>query len=396
MLKALREVFPKIRFIDAKLAINDHVGLGTLIAAYSGQDASAEGWFSVKATEGAVRAVLDLNITPQGVDGSAGQRLAAVQTELKASRSKEEPAALEALLFRDVLGVKLETLQFLSGLSEADRTYADSVVANWNQLIDERLNLSRYWQQDDQFILRANLKKGTIFFEITGKTGAVYSFRERSSGLRYFLSYYIQAKAIERGGNKHGIVLMDEPDSFLSVVGQRNLLSVFESLVSPDSSRRKTQLIYTTHSPFLINRNFPRRLRLVRKGDGEEGTVLVDEERVRRYEPVRSALGIDCAQTMFMGATNLDPMERPTSALHLTRVTLSLRELGAEPHTKEVGRDAVYNHHCFRSARGDDGGRGLGVGRARAGAPRADVRERRHSEICGARSAPAPARAVLL
>jgi hypothetical protein len=64
-------------------------------------------------------------------------------------------------------------------------------------------------------------------------------------------------------------------------------------------------LIYTTHSPFLINRNFPRRLRLVRKGDGEEGTVLVDEERVRRYEPVRSALGIDCAQTMFMGATNL-------------------------------------------------------------------------------------------
>ena len=181
----------------------------------------------------------------------------------------------------------------------------DSVVANWNQLIDERLNLSRYWQQDDQFILRANLKKGTIFFEITDKTGAVYSFRERSSGLRYFLSYYIQAKAIERGGDKHGIVLMDEPDSFLSVVGQRNLLSVFESLVSPDSSRRKTQLIYTTHSPFLINRNFPRRLRLVRKGDGEEGTVLVDEERVRRYEPVCSALGIDCAQTMFMGATNL-------------------------------------------------------------------------------------------
>ncbi len=27
--------------------------------------------------------------------------------------------------------------------------------------------------------------------------GAIYTFRERSSGLRYFLSYYIQAKAIE-------------------------------------------------------------------------------------------------------------------------------------------------------------------------------------------------------
>ena len=118
----MREVFPKIRFIDAKLAINDYVGLGTLIAAYSGQDVAEEGWFTAKATDDAARAVLDLNITPQGVDAPTGQRLAAVQTELKASRSKQEPAALEALLFRDVLGVKLETLQFLSGLPEADRT----------------------------------------------------------------------------------------------------------------------------------------------------------------------------------------------------------------------------------------------------------------------------------
>ena len=35
-------------------------------------------------------------------------------------------------------------------------------------------------------------------------------------------------------------------------------------------------------------------------------------------------------------------MERPTSALHLTRVTLRLRQLNAEPHTKEVGRAEVY------------------------------------------------------
>ena len=70
-------------------------------------------------------------------------------------------------------------------------------------------------------------------------------------------------------------------------------------------------------------------------------------------------------------------MERPTSALHLTRVTLSLRQLGAEPHTKEVGRDAVYNHHCLRSARGHDGGGGAVAGPADAGAPSADVGHRR-------------------
>jgi hypothetical protein len=305
-LDAVRKVMPRIRFIDSRLAINDHVDLGTLISSYAGKRANEAGWFTAKAGEDAARAIMSLTINPNNqIDPGSVQNLAAIQSKLKTSEAKNKRATLETLLFRDVLGIDVRTLEYLSGREEVDRTYVDSVVANWNRLIDERLNLSRYWQQDDQFILRTNLKKGTIFFEITDKTGAVYTFRERSSGLKYFLSYYIQAKAIERSGDEHGIVLMDEPDSFLSVVGQRNLLSVFESLVSADQSRRNTQLIYTTHSPFLINRNFPRRLRLVRKGDGEEGTVLVDEERVRRYEPVRSALGIDCAQTMFMGATNL-------------------------------------------------------------------------------------------
>ena len=151
-----------------------------------------------------------------------------------------------------------------------------------------------------------NYKRGTIYFEITDKTKAVYTFQERSSGLKYFLSYYIQAKAIQQATrDQNCIILMDEPDSFLSITGQRNLLAVFESLVSADSSLRNAQLLYTTHSPFLINRNFPRRIRLVRKGDAEEGTQYVGACHVRRYEPIRSALGIDCAQTLFMGATNL-------------------------------------------------------------------------------------------
>ena len=93
--------------------------------------------------------------------------------------------------------------------------------------------------------------------------------------------------------------------------GNETFLSVFESLVRAESSGQSCQLVYTTHSPFLVNRNYPRRLRLVRKGDAEEGTQLVDQAMLRRYEPVRSALGIDCAQTLFMGATNV-VVEGPT------------------------------------------------------------------------------------
>jgi len=100
------------------------------------------------------------------------------------------------------------------------------------------------------------------------------------------LSYYIQAKALEHKYRDRGcIILMDEPDSYLSIAAQRNLLSVFESLVNAGSSTDNLQLIYTTHSPFLINKNYSEPDRLVRKGDAEEGTQFIDESRLRHYEP---------------------------------------------------------------------------------------------------------------
>ena len=103
------------------------------------------------------------------------------------------------------------------------------------------------------------------------------------------------------------------PASSLWIEPDSHLPSPDSEICLPCSSRSSVltarfatpQLLYTTHSPFLINRNFPRRIRLVRKGDAEEGTQYVSAGHVRRYEPIRSALGIDCAQTLFMGATNV-------------------------------------------------------------------------------------------
>src|SRR5437868_10286251 len=88
-------------------------------------------------------------------------------------------------------------------------------------------------------------------------------------------------------------------------------------------------------------------------------------------------------------------MERPTSDLHLARVTLSLRQLGAEPHTKEVGRDAVYNHHCLRSARGHDSGGGVTPRAPDAGAPYAAVRQSDHSALRRSTAPPGTDRLLL-
>src|SRR3954453_11228091 len=92
----------------------------------------------------------------------------------------------------------------------------------------------------------------------------------------------------------------------------------------------------------------------------------------------------------------LDHMERPTSALHLSRITLNLRELRAEPHTKEVGHHAVYSSDCLRSARGDDGRGGTTSRTADPGASLPDLGQSDDSAVRQAATAERGYGAVLL
>jgi AAA domain, putative AbiEii toxin, Type IV TA system len=320
-LQAVRNCLPRVEFIKSDLVISNQVPLSSLLAVYG--ESAQNHVFEYSAAQSIASAIFALSFAqplPQ-VPAEFGTTVASWKAILADARINDrEKAELEGLLFKDVIGITGNTLKFVQELPLDDRTHADSLTAKWNREVEERLNLSHYWQQDDLFAIQVNFKQGILYFEITDKTGATYTFKERSSGLRYFLSYYIQAKALEMTSRgKNAIILMDEPDSFLSIIGQRNLLAVFESLVRAESSHQSCQLVYTTHSPFLINRNYPRRLRLVRKGDAEEGTQLIDSAMLRRYEPVRSALGIDCAQTLFMGATNI-VVEGPTDQFLLSEM----------------------------------------------------------------------------
>jgi len=313
-LSSARKQLPVVKFIDSQVAIADQVSLAALLAAFGDADYTGKVIYEHGAAQQAAQFV-DRMAMPQNhpLPPDQWKELNAIRGQLgKEQVCHGKGLGLELLLFRDVLGITTETLRHVAELKEKDRGYTEGIIAQWNLEIDRALNLSHYWQQDQAFTLRVCYKQGVLYFEITDKTDSLYTFRERSSGLRYFLSYYIQAKAIAASPSATGsVILMDEPDSFLSIMGQRNLLAIFESLVSPTAARHDTQLVYTTHSPFLINRNFPRRLQLVRKGDAEEGTQYIDKSRIRRYEPVRSALGVECAHTLFMGATNV-LLEGPT------------------------------------------------------------------------------------
>lgn len=297
---------PAFHYIDARMELSNEVHVSQLLGMYENNNPGPA--YDPLVLHEVAEAMSSLGLrTGQEVPPDSIVQYNAVLKKLKASvLGPKKAAMLETKLFKDVLDVPKEILQELASMSASDRGYVERRVAEINHRLNERLDITHFWQQDDAFRLNIVYKSGFFYFEITDRTEATYTFNERSSGLRFFLSYYIQAKAIEKANQKRGsLVVMDEPDGFLSVAGQRNLLRIFESLVNPKQSSGTCQVIYTTHSPFLINRNFPQRVRLVRKGDGGEGTQYVRGSATRRYEPIRSALSISCAETLFMGAVNV-------------------------------------------------------------------------------------------
>lgn len=72
--------------------------------------------------------------------------------------------------------------------------------------------------------------------------------QQRSKGVRWFLSFYLQLRASAKAENESGLILLiDEPAGSLHAKAQEDVLKVFEQL------RGDIQIIYTTHSPYLLD-----------------------------------------------------------------------------------------------------------------------------------------------
>lgn len=192
-----------------------------------------------------------------------------------------------------------------AGIDDKEDGYVGGLIVAVNQQLDRKLNFRRYWVQDRDFSLKVDTRDRELTFVISDRTGTVYTFSERSSGLRYFLSYLIQAQIHRPASHRESILLMDEPDTFLSAEAQQDLMRVFRDLAEPDTGGDPIQVVYATHSPFLLDKNHAERIRVLEKGTGFDGTRVVPSVSHNHYEPLRSAFGAFVGETAFAGAVNL-------------------------------------------------------------------------------------------
>ena len=124
--------------------------------------------------------------------------------------------------------------------------------------------------------------------------------RNRSKGFNWFFSFLVWFKKIQEDENNDYILLLDEPGLNLHASAQADLLRFLEDL------SEKYQIIYSTHSPFMIT---PGRLDRVRTVlETENGSVISDsiqEKDPNTLFPLQAALGYDIAQNLFISPKNL-------------------------------------------------------------------------------------------
>jgi predicted ATPase len=228
------------------------------------------------------------------------------EASIEAEKKRVAEFRLARQLLVDAAGVDKETFVELQNALESGREgQVEALVGAINAAIRENINVQRWWSQDQDFELRVEARERELAFTIQDRTASKYSFGERSQGLRFFLSYFIQLTAHRLNNAKPDLLLLDEPDAFLSSTGQQDLLRVLEDYASPEGGGPRSQVIYVTHSPFLIDKNAPHRIRVLDKGSEDEGTRVVNDAANNRYEPLRSSLGQYVAETAFIGGRNL-------------------------------------------------------------------------------------------
>lgn len=240
----------------------------------------------------------------------------------------------------DLAGTTIERLHGVTTFEEFNST----LRAVSNRISDQIFN---YWTQNRHLDVNMRLDHSRPSDPPPFNTGYVFrtridnrrhradtSFDDRSSGFVWFFSFLIWFYRLRETYNKNLVILLDEPGLTLHARAQADLLRYINEQLKPSY-----QVIYTTHSPFMIDPDNLLAARTVEdvivkdRSSSEEkllGTKVgedvfsTDPDTV---SPLQRALDYELTQTLFIGRHTL-LVEGPSDFLYLKWFSRQLEIVG--------------------------------------------------------------------
>ena len=267
------------------------------------------------------------------------------QDNLNALKNREAANQLEdsdypLLGLIDLAGLDLDELinstrtqDLIAELEAAENELTETILPYWsqNQHLQMEFDIRQALPEDPP-----GMTSGMNIWALVKNTKYNVSIPlgTRSRGFIWFFSFLAWYSKL-RQEDANLILLLDEPGLSLHAKAQGDLLRYFEEELKPHH-----QLIYTTHSPFMID---PKRFDSVRivqdlsieskSGDlsdelqGTKVTTEVLEATADSLFPLQGALGYDLYQTLFIGPNNL-VVEGVSDLLYIQTISDLLQEKG--------------------------------------------------------------------
>ncbi|MDO8123484.1 MAG: AAA family ATPase [Candidatus Hermodarchaeota archaeon] len=182
--------------------------------------------------------------------------------------------------------VNLEPLERQREVDEASATITGHISGAWRQ---------------EEVEIRFGIDADNLFVYVIDETGNQVRPSSRSKGFQWFLAFYINFQMGSQATFKDCVLLVDDPGVYLHPIGQRDLLQILGKIA------QKNQIIYVTHSPFLIDRDNLEGIRIFEK-EGNEGTIITSgfqKSESDALAPVRHAIGMTLGDTLFAKKNNI-------------------------------------------------------------------------------------------
>lgn len=225
------------------------------------------------------------------------------------------------------------TTELKNKLEGAGNHLTNRIVKYWsqNRHIQMRFDVRDAKPQDPEGMRQGINVWGEVYDTVHW---AHTPLRTRSRGFVWFFSFLAWYEDVKRQ-KQNVILLLDEPGLSLHGRAQADLLRYFEAELSAH------QLIYTTHSPFMIDSTKFDRVRIVqdlgidakeplpKEQDGTMVLTNVFDATDDSLFPLQGALGYEIQQTLFIGPNSL-VVEGPADMLFLRAVSAELEREGRE------------------------------------------------------------------